>query len=81
MKISSLLVALLLVSSVVTPTTARPRLSTIAGHSHSNPIEGRQIAAPPWSAACMTDHGPSECGEPMWIYGPRNEISQYRSAF
>ena len=28
-----------------------------------------QIAAPPWSAACMTDHGPSDCGEPMWIYG------------
>jgi hypothetical protein len=31
--------------------------------------EGRQIAAPPWSAACMTDHGPSDCGEPMWVYG------------
>lgn len=29
----------------------------------------------------MTDHGPSDCGEPMWIYGPRSEISQYRSAF
>jgi hypothetical protein len=25
---------------------------------------GPQIAAPPWSIACMTDHGPSECGEP-----------------
>ena len=31
--------------------------------------EGHQIAAPPWSAACMTDHGPSDCGEPMWVYG------------
>jgi hypothetical protein len=31
--------------------------------------EGHQVAAPPWSAACMTDHGPSDCGEPMWIYG------------
>jgi len=30
---------------------------------------GRQGEAPPWSFACMTDHGPSECGEPMWIYG------------
>ena len=29
----------------------------------------------------MTDHGPSECGEPMWIYGPRSEIAQYRNAF
>ena len=33
--------------------------------------EGRQVAAPPWSAACMTDHGPSQCGEPMWVYGSR----------
>ena len=81
MKIASCLVALLLVASLTTATTARPRLDTSAGHSHSNPIEGRQIAAPPWSAACMTDHGPSECGEPMWIYGPRSEISRYRRAF
>jgi hypothetical protein len=29
---------------------------------------GRQVAAPPWSFACMTDHGPSPCGEPMWVY-------------
>ena len=81
MKISAFLVALLLASSLVAPTMARPRTSTIAGHTRPNPIEGRQIAAPPWSAACMTDHGPSECGEPMWIYGPRSEISQYKSAF
>jgi len=46
-----------------------------------NVIEGRQIAAPPWSAACITDHGPSECGEPMWIYGSRSEIARYRNAF
>jgi len=75
------LAALLLLPSLATATTARPRTSTIAGHAYSNAIEGRQIAAPPWTAACMTDHGPSECGEPMWIYGPRSEISQYRSAF
>jgi hypothetical protein len=30
---------------------------------------GRQMEAPPWSFACMTDHGPSRCGEPMWVYG------------
>jgi hypothetical protein len=30
---------------------------------------GRQVAAPSWSFACMTDHGPSQCGEPMWVYG------------
>jgi hypothetical protein len=44
-------------------------------------IEGRQVAAPPWSAACMTDHGPSECGEPMWVYGSHDAIAGYRSAF
>ena len=31
--------------------------------------QGREVAAPPWSFACMTDHGPSACGEPMWVYG------------
>jgi hypothetical protein len=30
---------------------------------------GREVAAPPYSDACMTDHGPSQCGEPMWVYG------------
>ena len=73
--------ALLLVPSLAAPTAARPRINTIADRPHSNPVEGRQIAAPPWSAACMTDHGPSACGEPMWIYGNRSEISRYRSAF
>ena len=65
MKIS-LLVALLLVPSLAMSTTARARVNNIPARAHSNAIEGRQIAAPPWSAACMTDHGPSECSEPMW---------------
>jgi hypothetical protein len=29
---------------------------------------GREVSAPPWSAACTTDHAPSACGEPMWVY-------------
>jgi hypothetical protein len=40
--------------------------------------EGRQITAPPWSFACMNDQGPSECGEPMWVYGggePKKQTS------
>jgi hypothetical protein len=81
MKISSLLAALLLVPSLTTSTTARARIDNIAARAHSSAIEGRQIAAPVWSAACMTDHGPSECGEPIWIYGSRGEIARYRSAF
>jgi hypothetical protein len=30
---------------------------------------GREVAATPWSAARMTDPGPSQRGEPMWIHG------------
>jgi hypothetical protein len=30
---------------------------------------GREVEAPPYSFACMTDHGPSDCREPMWVYG------------
>jgi hypothetical protein len=44
-------------------------------------IEGREVAAPPWSAACMTDHGPSRCGEPMWVYGSPGALARYRNAF
>jgi hypothetical protein len=43
--------------------------------------EGREVAAPPWSAACMTDHGPSECGEPMWVYESPGAHAGYRNAF
>jgi hypothetical protein len=42
---------------------------------------GREVAAPSWSAACMTDQGPSQCGEPMWVYGSSGALSRYRSAF
>jgi hypothetical protein len=81
MKIPTLLAVLLLVSSLTAPTMARSRSNTIAARAHPDVIEGRQIAAPPWSTACMTDQGPSECGEPTWIYGSRGEITRYRNAF
>jgi hypothetical protein len=42
---------------------------------------GREVAAPPWSDACMTDHGPTQCGEPMWVYGSGRALSRYKSAF
>jgi hypothetical protein len=75
MKIRYLLASLLLVSSLATPTTAQERIHTSVTRAQPNAIVGRQIAAPPWSAACMTDH------EPMWIYGSRSEIARYRNAF
>jgi hypothetical protein len=42
---------------------------------------GREVAAPSWSAACMTDHGPSVCGEPMWVYGSSARVSRYKNAY
>jgi hypothetical protein len=44
-------------------------------------VEGRQTTAPPWSAACMTDHGPSDCGEPMWVYGDPEQHARGQSHF
>ena len=44
-------------------------------------FEGREVAAPSWSAACVTDHGPSQCGEPMWIYGSPDALARYGNAF
>jgi hypothetical protein len=93
MKIIRVLSALLPVSSLATPTAAHERANKSGDRAHlgtrspvgSQPqaygIEGREIIAPPWSAACMTDHGPSECGEPMWISGSRSDIARYRNAF
>jgi hypothetical protein len=42
---------------------------------------GHEVAAPPWSAACMTDRGPSVCDEPVWVYGSPAAVAHYRSAF
>jgi hypothetical protein len=68
MKIMHMMTALLLVSLFATPTMAQPRTRSGAiAQAHGS--GGREVAAPSWSAACMTDHGPSECGEPMWVYG------------
>lgn len=30
---------------------------------------GYQGEAPAWSFACIKDHGPTQCGEPIWTYG------------
>ena len=66
---------------LVVPLLAIPAAVQARGHESRIGIVGREIAAPPWSAACMTDHGPSQCDEPMWIYGSPREVARYRSAF
>ena len=44
-------------------------------------VVGREVAAPPWSAACMTDQGPSQCGEPVWVFGSPGYVSRFNNAF
>jgi hypothetical protein len=42
---------------------------------------GAEVMAPSWSAACMSDQGPRQCDEPMWVYGNPAAISRYGRAF
>jgi hypothetical protein len=58
---------------------------SLAMENATQALTGRLVAAPPWSFACTTDHGPSRCGEPIWVYGnidklavtSRNGVSPY----
>jgi hypothetical protein len=81
MKTKYLLAALLLAPSLATSATAQARTNNGSAVPQVNEIGGREVAAPPWSAACMTDHGPSQCDEPMWIYGSRGALVRYKNAF
>jgi hypothetical protein len=81
--------AAILLALIATPVLAQSVQATRRGvaQARSNgrsvlpQAYGREVAAPPWSAACMTDHGPSECGELMWIYGSRGAFEAKGSAF
>jgi hypothetical protein len=78
MKMKYVLTALAL--SLAISATAQAR----TGESRAQPPAqetGREVAAPSWSAACMTDHGPTQCGEPMWVYGSDRALARYKSAF
>jgi hypothetical protein len=93
MKITNLPVALLLLSSFATQATAHSRTNrssnrahvvtqpTVGNRLHGYWIEGREIVAPPWSLACMTDHGPSECGQHVWFYGSDDALARYMNGF
>ncbi|QOZ34066.1 hypothetical protein [Bradyrhizobium sp. CCBAU 53421] len=93
MKIIYLLAALMLAPSLATQANAHARTGKGSDRTHvgAGPalgggpqgyrIVGRQIAAPPWSAACMNDVGPRQCDEPMWVYGSPDYVAQFRSAF
>jgi hypothetical protein len=68
MRTKRIFAALLVLPLIATATVAqaRPRGAPDAAAWGSG---GRQVEAPPWSFACMKDTGPTQCGEPMWVYG------------
>jgi hypothetical protein len=69
MTIMHIMAGLFLASSLATPATAQEQINNSGARTQAFGIAGREIAAPPWSAACMSDQGPSDCGQPMWVYG------------
>ena len=42
--------------------------------------EGREIIASPSSADCMTDNGPTQCNEPIWIHGSPGDLVHSNSS-
>jgi hypothetical protein len=82
MIMKSFLATLLIVPSLAMSAQARTNERTALPQTYETGREtGREVAAPPWSAACMTDHGPSQCDEPMWVYGSPSAFTRYRKAF
>jgi hypothetical protein len=81
MKMKYFLAALLLVPSLATPVTAHPRMDYSSDLPQAYGIEGREVAAPPWSFACTNDQGPQQCDEPMWVYGSPDYLAQFKDAF
>ena len=93
MKITCVLAAPLLMPSLATQATAHVRTnkssnrahvdtrSTVGSRRHGYRIEGREIAAPLSSFACMNDQGPQQCDEPMWVYGSPDYLARFENAF
>jgi hypothetical protein len=74
---TNLLAALPLILSM---TTATAQGLPLQGMSPTPAVVGHETTAPPWSAACMSDHGPTQCNEPMWVYSSPAAISRTRKA-
>ncbi len=73
MKIKYFLVGLLLVPSFAISATAQTRMH------QSNALP--QAYGSEEGRACMNDQGPSQCGEPMWVYGSPGAVQRYKKAF
>jgi hypothetical protein len=53
---------------------------TIASQAQAHGIRRHEAAAPSWSAACVTYHGATVCGEPVSIYGARDGYAAKKNA-
>jgi len=64
-------IAVLLTLVVSLASASEVYASPLVGNNGSKTylMQGRKTVAPPWSFACMTDHGPSPCGAHVWVYG------------
>jgi hypothetical protein len=81
MKMKYFLAALLLVPSLAASAMVQARTHESRIPHQAFGIVGREVAAPPWSAACMTDDGSSECDAPMWVYGSPDYVARFKNAF
>jgi len=77
----SLTAALLILASLTLSAGAQARTTENHTLAPAYASGGREVMAPSWSAACMTDHGPSQCDEPMWVYGSRATTGRYGNPF
>jgi hypothetical protein len=78
---AAVMLSLLTAPPVLAQTAIQERGANASYHPNSDGFGGREVAAPSWSAACMTDHGPSQCDEPMWVYGSSSALARYKNAF
>ena len=80
MKMKFTLAALPLILSLALSAAAQAR--THENHFVPQGYEtGREVAAPPWSFACVNDQGLRQCDEPMWVYGSSRRVARYKDAF
>jgi hypothetical protein len=73
--------ALLVLASLTLSAGAQAQTTESNARPPASATVGREVMAPPWSAACMTDHGPSQCEEPMWVYGSPAATARYGNPF
>jgi hypothetical protein len=62
----------ILATLLILPNLAAPAMVQARTHEDSVPpleVDRRELAAPAAITACMTDHGPSRCDEPVSGYG------------